>query len=122
MLTSEHGDGRARIAGSVGLLLGVLLVAWPLLRAFPLQDVALRRWLLVVGALVAVCGTSRALFPRGNVLLSVANLLFGFWILLSPFEFPAQVSWGMDVPIIVAGLALVVFAWWSISENAEDVM
>ena len=122
MLSSERGDRRARIAGIIGLLLGLLLVTWPLSLAFPLQDVALRRWLLVVGALVALCGTGRALLPRGNVLLSLANLLFGFWILLSPFEFPAQMSWEMDVLIVVTGLALVVCAWWSISENPEEMI
>ena len=42
----------------------------------------------MLGALAAVCRAARAVVPKRNVFFSIANLLFGLWILLSPLEFP----------------------------------
>jgi hypothetical protein len=119
MVAIEYWERHVRIAGIANFLLGVLLFFWPLLLAFPLGDSPLKRSLLVVGVLAAVCGAGRALLPRYNIWLSVANIIFGFWILLSPLEFRAEMTWPMAAATTAGGLALIMFAWWSVSQTIE---
>ena len=59
------------------------------------------------------------LFPQRYVPLSVANLVFGLWILLSPVPFRSDMTWQMVVESVAAGIALMAFAGWSISESLE---
>jgi hypothetical protein len=113
----ENTVRHVRMAGLANFLLGAFLVRWPAALPIPLQDRLLQRSFLIVGGLIAVCSAARVLFPQRHVLLSVANLLFGFWILLSPLIFRAEMTWQLVVELVAAGLALMAFARWSISES-----
>lgn len=109
-----------RMAGLANFLLGAFLVRWPAVLPIPLEYGPLQRSLLIVGGLVAVCSAARLLFPRRYVLLSAANLVCGFWILLSPVTFRSEMTWQMVIEAVAAGIALMSFALWSISESADS--
>jgi len=115
----EPWHRHVRIAGIANFLIGAFLFAWPLALPFPLEEGALKRSLLAVGALTAVCGAARALLPARNLLLTIANMVFGIWILLAPIEFEHQMTWHMVAATAAGGLALMAFAWWSISETLD---
>lgn len=117
MLSAEPWQRYVRIAGIANLLVGALLLAWPLLLQFPPEDDALKRSFVVIGALAAVCGGARALLPGRTWMLSAANLVFGFWILLAPLEFEQPLPWRMLAATAAGGVALMAFAWWSIAES-----
>ncbi len=119
MLSADPWQRYVRIAGVANLLVGAFLVAWPLLLKFPPEDDALKRCFVVIGALAAVCGGARAFLPSRNWVLSSANLVFGFWILLAPLEFQQPMPWRMIVATAAGGLALMAFSWWSLSETLE---
>lgn len=106
-----------RLAGLANLLLGVFLLRWPATMPGSLEDTPLERNFLIVGGLVAVCAAARVLFPQRYVALSVANLILGFWILLSPVVFSSERTWQLTAESVAAGVALMAFAWWSVSES-----
>lgn len=115
----ENSVRHVRMAALANLLLGSFLVRWPAALPIPLEYSPLQRSLLIVGGLVAVCSAARVLFPRRYVLLSVANLVCGFWIVISPVTFRPEMTWQMVIESVLAGLALMSFALWSISESGD---
>lgn len=117
MLRVHPWTRHVRLAGLANLLLGVFLIRWPAALPGSPQDTPLERNFLIVGGLVAVCAAARVLFPQRYVSLSVANLILGFWILLSPVAFRSDRTWQLAAESVAAGLALMAFAWWSISES-----
>lgn len=106
-----------RLAGIANLLLGVFLIRWPASLPVSSEGTPLERNFLIVGGLIAVCAAARVLFPQRYVALSVANLILGLWTLLSPVAFSSERTWQLAAESVAAGLALMAFAWWSISES-----
>jgi hypothetical protein len=72
---------------------------------------------LIVGGLLMVCSAARILFPQRYVVPSVVNFICGMWIVLSPVTLGSEKTWQLFVESVAAGIALMAFAWWSISES-----
>lgn len=117
MLGAEPWIRHVRLAGLTNLLLGAFLIRLPAALSFPRQDGSLQRNFVIVGGLIMVCSTARIFLPQRSVVPSVVTLICGIWILLSPVTLRSAVTWQLFVESLAAGLALIAFAWWSISES-----
>jgi SPW repeat len=99
-----------RAASGINTLLGTLLIALPWLLDYP-SWVGLTRNSIIVGGMIVICASLRVVRPRSSVVCSVANIVLGFWTLMSPliFGYAATSGW----LIMGVGAAVIASAAWS---------
>jgi len=102
-----------RIASSVNVALGALLIASPWLLAFAAQEPDLTRNSVVIGALIAIFAALRVLWPGTKAAWSGANIALGFWTLISSVTFGRITDETYVWLSVAAGLAVIVFGSWS---------
>jgi hypothetical protein len=109
-----------RIASGINATLGVWLVVSPLVFGYATSSTGSGLNSVLVGAIVAFCGTLRVRSPRARPTLSWINMALGGWMALSP--------WGLghfdnDGPLwnsVFVGFTIIVLAMWSATATIAD--
>ncbi len=107
-------NNTVRTTSGINILAGIWLILTPFLLGF---SGALRTSDIVFGVIIAVLALIRVSSPEDMPSLSWANMIFGLWILISPF-FLGSLGVGILWNNIIVGIIVAALAAWSASSTA----
>src|SRR5947209_1729350 len=109
--TTGSDVNSSRIASSLNVIAGLWLIISPFVLGY--TDMTTALWnSIILGVLVAVLAGIRAAYPTENVGLSWINLLFGLWLIISPFVLRfdnPRPTWNE----VILGIIVGILAVWS---------
>lgn len=107
-------SAQVSIASGANALLGLLLMASPWLYGGATRFPHLTINDGVTGALMVVCSAIRCIWPHRAPGFSVVNVVLGFWVILAPAFFDYSMNVTRLRLNILAGIAIMLLASWSV--------
>jgi hypothetical protein len=112
---------QVQIASGINALLGLSLIATPLLYGSDVPlDISITLNGVVFGTLIVFCGALRVFWPHRYLGFSGANVAFGFWILVSPWVYGYSVDTTHASLSAIIGVAIIVLGTWSGSATLRE--
>jgi cyanate permease len=119
-MTNKDHSQQVKVASGLNILLGIWLINSPWIHGYATADAGATRNNVVVGIFILIFGATRFSFPQKSAAPSGANIVLGFWTLISPWIYGYSMDAARLWTNIIVGIVVIALAIWSGSTTYMD--